>query len=160
MCNRLYSPWLYGNNELTQIVAKCTTVSETICTATNGCVITSGGGFSEVYDRSFFAPWQNDAVKEYLARPNFIWSASSHLGPYPNMGEMDDDSSGGGDGGRRQLDESSTSSSTSRFTANNNRKPQPPGTPPNYNLNFNVNGRGFPDISAYGSNFFVVMNER
>ena len=27
-------------------------------------------------------------------------------------------------------------------------------------LKFNVNGRGFPDVSAYGSNFFVVLGGR
>lgn len=77
-------------------------MGETVCSSTTGGLITSGGGFSEVYDRNSTAPWQVAAVDQYLDETN---SAA-----YP---------------------------------------------PKSY---FNVGGRGYPDVSIYGSDVFVIIN--
>lgn len=85
-----------------QLPFQCTGTAETVCSGTFGGVITSGGGFSAVYNRSSTAPWQEAAVSAYLS-------------------------------------------------ASNTRK-----YPPEYY--FNSRGRGYPDVSTYGSNYFVYLN--
>lgn len=124
LCDRLYASYVTGNTEMTQIIARCSGLGETSCSATNGCIITSGGGFSEVYRRDETAPWQSDFVKAYLSRHDYVFHA--HRGG-PDATELD-----GGD--RREL---------------NSNRPS--------NFKFDENGRAFPDISAYGSNFFVYL---
>jgi hypothetical protein len=85
-----------------QLNFMCTGTAETVCTSTFGGVITSGGGFSKVSNRSDTAPWQSAAVEKYLSAAN---SAA-----YP---------------------------------------------PLSY---FNPAGRGYPDVSTYGSNYFVYLD--
>lgn len=53
------------------MLVECTGVKETVCSATIGGVITSGGGFSDIYSRSL-APWQEDAVTAYLASTDSV----------------------------------------------------------------------------------------
>lgn len=124
LCDKLYASYVTGNTEMTQIIARCSEVGETSCSATNGCIITSGGGFSEVYRRDETAPWQMDFVKAYLSRHDYVFHA--HRGG-PDATELD-----GGD--RREL------------------KSNRPST-----FKFDEAGRAFPDVSAYGSNFFVYL---
>jgi tripeptidyl-peptidase I len=81
--------------------AQCTGTGETVCTSAMGGVITSGGGFSDVNNRSYSAPWQEAAVDNYLR------SANSEN--YPDLSY------------------------------------------------FNEYGRGYPDISTYGSNYFIYL---
>ncbi|CAM9447056.1 unnamed protein product, partial [Phaeothamnion confervicola] len=71
-----------------------------VCSARSGSLITSGGGFSNVYPQP---PWQAVAVDAYLANEDVI--------------------------------------------------PTPPGW-------FNRSGRGYPDVSAYGSMFLIVLRGR
>lgn len=84
-----------------RLTLQCSGVGETACSSTLGGIITTGGGFSAVYDRSSSAPWQADAVDRYLEAAN---SAA-----YP---------------------------------------------PKSF---FNAAGRGYPDVSTYGSNYLVVL---
>jgi subtilase family serine protease len=79
---------------------QCSGVSEIVCSASTGGVITTGGGFSNVYDRETYAPWQTDFVDAYL----------------------------------------NVSGAT----------PSSPGF-------FNKTGRAYPDVAAYGSNYFVYL---
>ena len=53
-----------------QLDVQCTGTGETVCTSIFGGVITSGGGFSAVNNRSYAAPWQEDAVNNYLRQAN------------------------------------------------------------------------------------------
>jgi len=53
-----------------QLAFACTGTAETVCTSTFGGVITSGGGFSEVNNRSDTAAWQDTAVNNYLRSAN------------------------------------------------------------------------------------------
>jgi tripeptidyl-peptidase-1 len=84
--------------EMTQIHVECTGTAETVCTSALGGVITSGGGFSNVYSQPV---WQKNAVDNYLTMSNKI------------------------------------------------------PTSPDY---FNTTGRGYPDISTYGSNYLIYLN--
>lgn len=77
-------------------------MGETVCSSTVGGLITSGGGFSAVYDRNSTAPWQAAAVDRYLDESN-----------------------------------------------------SPAYPPKSY---FNARGRGYPDVSTYGSQYFGVIN--
>jgi len=79
---------------------QCSGASEIVCSSTTGGVITSGGGFSDVYNRSDVATWQEDVVMDYLNVSGVI--------------------------------------------------PTTPGF-------FNKFGRAYPDVSAYGSNYFVYL---
>ncbi len=92
--------------QIQQLVAECSGVGETVCTSVMGGVITSGGGFSDVYNRSYYAPWQETVVNAYLSQAN------AALGEYP---------------------------------------------PTNIGY-FNPYGRGYPDVSTYGSNYFIYLN--
>jgi tripeptidyl-peptidase-1 len=65
-------------------------------------VITSGGGFSTVYSRAQYAPWQQAAVSNYLR--------TADASAYPPLSYFDSQ------------------------------------------------GRGYPDVSTYGSNYFVYLN--
>lgn len=85
----------------TQLPFQCTGTKETVCSSTFGGVITSGGGFSNVLNRSTTAPWQEKAVDYYLRQAN--------QQAYP---------------------------------------------PTSY---FNPQGRGYPDVATYGSNYFVYL---
>lgn len=85
-----------------QAAFQCTGTGETVCTSTLGGVITSGGGFSDVTNRSYAAPWQETAVNYYLRQAN---SAAY---------------------------------------------------PPHWY--FNTQGRGYPDVATYGSNYFVYLD--
>lgn len=51
------------------LLTQCSEVGETVCSASFGGVITSGGGFSDVYSREKSAPWQVAVVDKYLANP-------------------------------------------------------------------------------------------
>ena len=84
------------------LLAECSVPGETVCTAAFGGVITSGGGFSNVWSRAKSAPWQEAAVQAYLSQPG---------GKVPKSAGY-----------------------------------------------FNATGRAYPDVSTYGSNFFVYMN--
>jgi len=84
-----------------RLTLQCSGVGETACSSTLGGVITTGGGFSAVYDRASTAPWQATAVDRYLDETN---SAA-----YP---------------------------------------------PKSY---FSAAGRGYPDVSTYGSNYLVIL---
>ena len=53
-----------------QLAFQCTGTAETVCSSTFGGVITSGGGFSDVSNRSTTAPWQSAAVEKYLSSAN------------------------------------------------------------------------------------------
>jgi tripeptidyl-peptidase-1 len=83
---------------------QCTGTAETVCSGAFGGVITSGGGFSDYYNRSEVAPWQETVVNKYLQ--------ASNSDAYP---------------------------------------------PLSY---FNPNGRAYPDVSTYASNYFVYLNDR
>jgi len=83
-----------------QLNVQCSGTGETVCTSTFGGVITSGGGFSNVSNRTL-AGWQTEAVETYLR--------DSNAAAYP---------------------------------------------PLDY---FNAYGRGYPDVSTYGSNYFVYL---
>jgi tripeptidyl-peptidase-1 len=93
-CEQMYA----GGSE--PLPVQCSNVAETTCSSTLGGVIVPGGGFSDVYDRATYAPWQLDAVSAYLA-----------------------------------LD----------------------GVTPTTTGYFNTEGRGYPDVAAYGSNYFVYL---
>lgn len=55
---------------------------------------------------------------------------------------------------------SSTDTQDSGITHNKHGSADDPHKGTKDGLKFNVNGRGFPDVSAYGSNFFVVLGGR
>ena len=181
VCEQMYAPFIPGSPELTQLVFKCTEIAETACSSTNGCIITTGGGFSEVYDRDQYAPWQSDAVEGYLNLPNYVFSFGRKPGPFgPNAAEMDGkdrrlaESAVESDARMQATDyssviesirsknsgsasssaSSSSSSKGSSATTSSTRVYRPSA------LRFNPSGRAYPDISAYGSNFFVFMNGR
>jgi subtilase family serine protease len=66
-----------------QLTFMCTGTAETVCTSTFGGVITSGGGFSDVSNRSALAPWQEEAVAKYLAAGNAAnYPPKSYFNPY------------------------------------------------------------------------------
>lgn len=54
----------------TELRFRCNYNAETVCTSAFGGLITSGGGFSAIADRSKLAPWQDSVVSEYLASHN------------------------------------------------------------------------------------------
>ena len=59
---------------------QCTGAGETVCSSILGGIITSGGGFSNVYDREVSAPWQINAVNSYLSPENAdIYPPSSYF---------------------------------------------------------------------------------
>ena len=69
-CRKSYN----ANNNVLNTVAgwdmpkvDCDSFAETVCQSNTGGVYTSGGGFSDWYDRKSKAPWQDNAVKKYLA---------------------------------------------------------------------------------------------
>lgn len=99
-CGQPYNSGLNGVPPETELLFQCTGTRETVCSAATGGVITTGGGFSDVYDRATYAPWQVQAVDGYLAQTN----------AYPSS--------------------------------------------MNY---FNVQGRAYPDVATYGSNYFVYL---
>jgi tripeptidyl-peptidase-1 len=76
----------------------CSNLREKGCSAQSGGVITSGGGFSNIFSRPSY---QQDAVEKYLKSPD-VKLPPSHF--------------------------------------------------------FNRSGRGYPDISAYSSNYITIMN--
>jgi tripeptidyl-peptidase-1 len=85
-------------------VSSCLLVlSYLVCTGIFGGVITSGGGFSDVLNRSSSAPWQETVVNNYLK------AANAYAYPPMNTGY------------------------------------------------FNAEGRGYPDVATYGSNYFIVL---
>lgn len=104
LCQQSYdlSPQLGALPEGSRLQVDCTSVAETVCSSTLGGIITSGGGFSEVYSRNAKAPWQSASVERYLAH--------AELTPPAGL--------------------------------------------------FNRDGRAYPDVSAYGSNYFVYLNGR
>ena len=68
ICELTYGPsdsfaTLPTNNQLN---VQCHGTGETVCSSVSGGVITSGGGFSTVYDRAEYAPWQQTVVDNYL----------------------------------------------------------------------------------------------
>ena len=95
ICEQLYA------GGVLELPVQCQNLAETTCSSTIGGVITSGGGFSNVYSRAEYATWQEAAVEKYL----------NVDGATP--------------------------------------------TEPNY---FNQAGRAYPDVSAYGSNYFVYLD--
>jgi hypothetical protein len=167
LCGSLYAPWLQGNTEQTQLVVHCSQVAETVCSATNGCAITSGGGFSEVYSREDYAPWQHSVVNAYLDRPSFIFSYNP-TNPALRYEEGVEEASGsrllreytemsGASSSRSSYRTSSAQEGTQEDPADapvlgRGRRPGP--------MVFNELGRAFPDISALGSNFYVHLNGR
>lgn len=90
---------MYASDNMA-LPVQCSFVGEVMCSSTLGGVIESGGGFSNVYDREEYAPWQDAFVDKYL--------------------EIN-------------------------------------GTVPTTDGYFNRAGRGYPDISTYGSNYFVYL---
>ncbi len=72
VCGQKYavSPSYPGLPVQEQLTFECTGTAETVCTSTFGGVITSGGGFSNVANRSATAPWQEEAVNNYLRSSN------------------------------------------------------------------------------------------
>ena len=58
------------------LLAECSLPAETVCTAALGGVITSGGGFSNVWNREKTAPWQSEAVAAYLSSGSALPSSS------------------------------------------------------------------------------------
>lgn len=69
--NNYANPDAYPGLPITsQLQFQCTGTGETVCTGTFGGVITSGGGFSDVSNRSYSAPWQEAAVNAYLNPAN------------------------------------------------------------------------------------------
>jgi len=61
------------------LLAECTVPGETVCSPTFGGVITSGGGFSNVYSRTGSAPWQVSAVAAYLAQGSKTPSSAGYF---------------------------------------------------------------------------------
>jgi tripeptidyl-peptidase-1 len=104
ICGKQYSvsgaAW-QGLPPSSQLDVQCSGTGETVCTSIFGGVITSGGGFSDVMNRSYAAPWQKEVVDYYLRTAN----AANY--------------------------------------------------PPNEK--FNAQGRGYPDVATYGSNYFIVL---
>lgn len=101
-CGMPYSTNLEGTSPSEDLLLECTGTGETVCSSSFGGIITSGGGFSDYANRNQYAPWQAQAVDQYLSPNN---SAA-----YP---------------------------------------------PLSY---FNSSGRAYPDVSTYGSNYFVYLN--
>jgi hypothetical protein len=103
ICGQQYYSSVGSPNDLPNsesLLFECSDTGEIVCSALTGGRITSGGGFSDYYDRETLAPWQVKAVNKYL-------SYGTEYSP-----------------------------------------------PQDY---FSVNGRAYPDIAAYGSNYFVYL---
>src|SRR3546814_5508058 len=56
---------MYASDDM-ELPAQCSFVGEVMCSSTIGGVIESGGGFSNVYNREEYAPWQDAFVDKYL----------------------------------------------------------------------------------------------
>ena len=61
------------------LLAECTLPGETVCSSTFGGVITSGGGFSNVFNRQGAAPWQESAVSAYLQQSSKLPQGSGYF---------------------------------------------------------------------------------
>jgi tripeptidyl-peptidase-1 len=73
ICGQQYSAAGYAWQGLppsSQLDVQCSGTGETVCTSIFGGVITSGGGFSDVLNRSYYAPWQENVVDYYLRAAN------------------------------------------------------------------------------------------
>ena len=102
-CGEQYANTVAQTNNLGDahtLLFECTGTAETTCNALNGGRITSGGGFSDVYERSSTAPWQQAAVDTYLSYGTAYSPPTSYFSPQ---------------------------------------------------------GRAYPDLAAYGSNYFVYL---
>jgi subtilase family serine protease len=64
----------YGPNvpDSSKLLFECSGVRETVCSSTIGGVITSGGGFSDVFDRASLAPWQDALVSNYVSSSSAV----------------------------------------------------------------------------------------
>ena len=65
-CGNPYNTVLTEASLNNDLIFQCTGTAETVCSSTIGGVITSGGGFSDIYNREIYAPWQNNVVNKYL----------------------------------------------------------------------------------------------
>lgn len=69
--------------EANQLNFQCSGTAETVCSSTFGGVITSGGGFSDIANRTTTAPWQTEAVDAYLSASNAAaYPPTSYFNPY------------------------------------------------------------------------------
>ena len=89
VCGMNYAPpdAFPGLPQTSQLVAECTGTAETTCTSVMGGVITSGGGFSNVHNRT---AWQEKAVSEYLSAANYqsyppLYYFNSYGRGYPDV---------------------------------------------------------------------------
>lgn len=67
VCGQSYSSSVRGQPLDDYLLVDCTELGETVCSPVFGGVITSGGGFSNVYSRAHSSPWQQLAVQKYLS---------------------------------------------------------------------------------------------
>ena len=65
-CGNPYTQVIPGLPLSEQLIFQCTGAKETTASSTIGGIITSGGGFSSVFDRETLAPWQVTQVNAYL----------------------------------------------------------------------------------------------
>ena len=87
-CNQPYTSKFPGQPEYQELLFQCTGVGETVCMSTFGGGITSGGGFSNIFDRATLAPWQEEVVAVYLNQsgatpPNYYFNRSGRA--YPDV---------------------------------------------------------------------------